>query len=90
MSARALEGMRKDVQKEIDNAGITCFSKVRDDILMWAHYADKHKGLCFEFDGSDNCIFFGEAQPVKYEEFTLISLGEDSGKTNGLDRETAA
>jgi hypothetical protein len=73
--------MREDVQKEIDKAGITCFCKVRDDILMWAHYADKHKGLCFEFDGSENCIFFGEAQAVKYKDFTNVLLGEDSRKT---------
>jgi len=45
--------------------------------LMWAHYADKHRGLCFEFDGSDNCIFFGEAQPVEYEDYTPIPLGGD-------------
>lgn len=78
MSVKALEGMREDVQKEIYKAGVTCFCKGRDDILMWAHYADKHKGLCFEFDGSENCKFFGEAQPVVYADFTPILLGEDS------------
>jgi hypothetical protein len=65
MSVGALKGMRQDVQKDVDDAGIACFSKVRDDILMWAHYGDKHKGLCLEFDGSDNCNFFGEALPVE-------------------------
>jgi hypothetical protein len=81
MSVKALKGMREDVQKIIDNVGITCFCKVRDDILMWAHYADKHKGLCFEFDGSENCIFFSDAQQVNYEDFTNVLLGEDSGTT---------
>ena len=38
-------------------AGVLSFSKLRDDILMWAHYGDKHRGLCLEFDGSPNCIF---------------------------------
>ena len=77
MSAKALEDIRKLLQDDVDKAGIVCFSRVRDDILMWAHYADKHKGICFEFDGSDNCLFFGEAQPVEYEDYTQIPLDED-------------
>lgn len=81
MSVKALEDMREDVQKQIDKAGITCFCKIRDDILMWAHYADKHKGLCFEFDGSENCRFFGDAQQVQYEDYTpLVLLSDDSSK----------
>ena len=78
MSINALEEIRNGLQKEVDKAGIVCFSKVRDDILMWAHYADKHKGLCLEFDGSSNCRFFGEAQPVEYEDYTPIPLHEDN------------
>ena len=30
--------------------GITCFSKKYDNLLMWAHYADSHRGICLEFD----------------------------------------
>jgi hypothetical protein len=80
MSKQALDGMRKDLQKDVDGVGILSLSKVRDDILMWAHYADSHKGLCFEFDGSANCNFFGEAQPVIYGEYRPIPLDADSGK----------
>ena len=29
---------------------ICCFSKIYDSILMWSHYAEKHTGVCFEFD----------------------------------------
>jgi len=51
---------------------------------MWAHYADKHKGLCFEFDGSENCKFFGDAQQVQYEDYTpLVLPGDDSSKMMG-------
>ncbi len=69
ISKQALDGMRRDLQKDVDGAGILSLSKVRDDILMWTHYADRHRGLCFEFDGSANCNFFGEAQPVVYGEY---------------------
>lgn len=84
MSVNALEEISQRLQDEVDKAGIVCFSKVRDDILMWAHYAEKHKGLCLEFDGSSNCMFFGEAQPVEYEDYTPIPLHED--KTRQMTR----
>lgn len=77
MSVNTLEGIRRGLQDTVDKAGIACFSTVRDDILMWAHYADKHQGLCLEFDGSCNCKFFGVAQPVEYEDYTPILLHED-------------
>lgn len=33
-----------------DKFGICCFSSKNDDLLMWSHYADSHKGLCVGFD----------------------------------------
>lgn len=32
------------------DAGMGCFSGTKDRILMYSHYADKHKGLCYLFD----------------------------------------
>jgi len=34
--------------------GVCCFSARNDSILMWSHYADKHSGICLEFDTSIN------------------------------------
>lgn len=28
---------------------IFCFSAVKDNILIWSHYADGHKGICIEY-----------------------------------------
>ncbi|WP_111670560.1 DUF2971 domain-containing protein [Algoriphagus litoralis] len=28
---------------------ICSFSKTKDEILMWSHYADEHRGVCLEF-----------------------------------------
>lgn len=33
---------------------IGCFAQSYSDILMWAHYADSHKGCCIEFEVSHN------------------------------------
>ncbi len=36
-------------RKQRNNFGISCFSKIFDNILMWSHYSDKHEGLCIGF-----------------------------------------
>jgi|688.fasta_scaffold381387_1 hypothetical protein len=47
-----------------ENIGVLCLSEVCEDILMWSHYADSHRGVCLEFDG---CFeFFANAQKVDY------------------------
>jgi len=46
------------------NVGILCVSTKRDDILMWSHYADSHRGVCLEFDGM--FAFMAHAQKVMY------------------------
>lgn len=51
----------KRITEEI---GVLCLSSVSDDILMWSHYADSHRGICLEFDSSDK--FFKNAHQVKY------------------------
>ena len=41
----------KTTMKSIrDKTLVYCFSKRNDSILMWSHYADKHKGICIEFE----------------------------------------
>lgn len=32
--------------------GITCFSETPNNMLMWSHYANKHTGICVEYDFS--------------------------------------
>lgn len=34
----------------IDNIKIACLTAKNDNTLMWSHYADKHKGICIEYD----------------------------------------
>lgn len=42
--------MRGLVQTLSKDSGVICFSKTWKSNLMWAHYADKHRGLCLGFD----------------------------------------
>lgn len=32
--------------------GVLCLSEIHDDILMWSHYADGHRGIVLQFDKS--------------------------------------
>jgi hypothetical protein len=45
--------------------GVLCLSEVHDDILMWSHYADCHKGICLIYETGYE--FFAHAQPVRYQ-----------------------
>ena len=39
-----------------DRTGMICFGVVWDNPMMWAHYADKHTGVCLGFDVEDHLI----------------------------------
>lgn len=53
-SKNVTELVTQEVRK---NTGIYCFTKSEDNILMWSHYANEHKGICLEFDHSDPDLF---------------------------------
>ncbi|RHX90232.1 hypothetical protein DLM76_20425 [Leptospira yasudae] len=44
------DSMLGDRQASDDENRILCLSQVRDNILMWAHYADQHRGICLGFE----------------------------------------
>jgi hypothetical protein len=43
--------------------GAMCLSRNCTDPLLWAHYADKHRGICLGIDIPDNTV---ECNPVVY------------------------
>lgn len=44
--------------------GVSCFTEALDDIVMWSHYGDKHRGVCLIFDTTYK--FFKGVMQVKY------------------------
>ena len=38
------------------DSGMVCFSFKWSNPVLWAHYADKHKGICLGFDLPDECV----------------------------------
>lgn len=50
------------------NFRILCLSKSRNHQLMWAHYAESYKGVCFQFDFTTEDRHFGRPLPINYSE----------------------
>jgi len=46
----ANSAITNSIQNTIKNFGVSCFSEVNDNLLMWSHYANSAKGFCLEFD----------------------------------------
>lgn len=69
LKRRPHEAMAQVLRNEWPNwmaeTAVTCFSGKNDDLLMWAHYADSHRGVCLIFDESIEDDFF--TLSVSYE-----------------------
>ena len=61
------ETVRKSLEGTTQNTRMCCFSKKNDNILMWSHYANMHKGVCLKFDILQDVDFFYPLLPVLYE-----------------------
>ncbi|MEE9337802.1 MAG: DUF2971 domain-containing protein [Methylococcaceae bacterium] len=72
--------LQKHLKKELPNYenkmkeflgkfGVFCLTESNSNLLMWAHYGQDHKGLCFEFDiNIDHVTDFGLVNEVTYNE----------------------
>jgi Protein of unknown function (DUF2971) len=47
---------------------VVCFSEKSDDLLMWAHYAESHKGFVVEFHPRHRLFADDEFGPVDYQD----------------------
>ncbi|WP_407476586.1 DUF2971 domain-containing protein [Elizabethkingia anophelis] len=55
-------------RKIIQNMGLACFTQTKDNLLMWAHYTEDHKGICLEFDHTKDLEFFRPLKKVIYDQ----------------------
>ena len=67
--------------------GILCLSETPDDIIMWSHYADGHKGLVLQFD-KDRLESYGYCKKVEYYKDypTLRDLNESKLSNEGMTK----
>ena len=63
------EGRYEHIAKTVQRMGVFSLTEAPDDVLMWSHYADCHRGICLDFrlTRQEHIDFFAEAFEVKYQ-----------------------
>lgn len=74
----------------LENSSVACFSEIKDNFLMWSHYASRHRGICLEFDlqkeTKGECLL-----PIKVEEYSydekikIVNYADKLPSTNFYD-----
>ncbi len=84
-SERALKLRWDNIGIFADSFRLLCCSHREDSILMWSHYAERHRGLVIEFDPSlliPGVDLSSEAYDVRYRTNPPIMPALDSSATN--------
>jgi hypothetical protein len=63
---KAFDEFRSRLTDYFGAIGFFCMSEVPDDLLMWSHYADSHKGFCIGFERRETNPLGSQAAPVSY------------------------
>ena len=85
-----------DAREMINQIGVSCFSEIRDNLLMWGHYADRHQGVCIGFRYrallDDIVARFAETEvacplsKVDYsDEFPILEIATENNAKTVLD-----
>jgi hypothetical protein len=82
--------MRLKIINEINQMGVACFTENLESILMWSHYADRHKGFCIEFD--TNYPPFSESEKLqrviysrKYPTLSVLDIMQPESEYMPID-----
>jgi hypothetical protein len=71
---RVMVGIDKPIHERYR---ILCLSSKPDSIVMWSHYADKHRGVCLQFSADEE--EFSGAYRVEYSEtYPSFKLADES------------
>ncbi len=71
----SVDNIMEGIRNRFYQHGILCLTEVPDNLLMWSHYADGHRGFCLCFDCENS--FFGRANDVKYIKIYPELIGPD-------------
>ena len=70
--------VNNDISRITENVGIFSMSAKRDDLLMWSHYADHHKGICIEFKTTRGKLFGCDILNVEYDvKYPIFTVCDD-------------
>lgn len=60
--------IKEAVHTTLISSGVFCMTPKPDNLLMWAHYADEHKGACIKFDLLQDVTTFCFPKKVDYSD----------------------
>ena len=85
----SMDGYLDQIQKDTSNVGVCSFSLILNDSLLWAHYANQHRGLCLTYDFPESFLnnpdeILGVA-PVGYEDNSMTKWFIDNTPTEETD-----
>ncbi len=70
--------LREGTEKILSEIGIFSLTRIPDDILMWSHYADSHKGFCIKLLDDEKERFIARAQPISYsDDYPIVNPIQD-------------
>lgn len=64
-----LEFLKNEPEKIISKFGVFSMSQINDNILMWSHYSNQHRGFCIGFVRNNDNILgdINKTKPVEYD-----------------------
>lgn len=74
----------------LENSNVACFSEIKDNFLMWSHYASRHRGICLEFDlqeeNEGECLLpIGVGKYSYHEKVNIVKYVDKPCSTNFYD-----
>ncbi|WP_458724952.1 DUF2971 domain-containing protein [Pseudomonas mandelii] len=74
----SLDKIHEKIKQTLETTGVYSLSKTNDEILMWSHYADNHKGFCIGFENlHQNTTPVTKPLPINYtDQYTDLSSPE--------------
>lgn len=58
------KALTTEIGNFLNTRGVTCFSEINDDLLMWSHYGGRYRGICLEFSTESGPL--SKARQVSY------------------------
>jgi hypothetical protein len=64
--AQAFAAFRNRLLSLLADAGVLCLAEACDDLLMWGHYGNSHRGICIGLQREPSTVLGKAAEPVNY------------------------
>ncbi|MFP6844492.1 MAG: DUF2971 domain-containing protein [Thalassolituus sp.] len=80
LSPRQLERLQELVEVRFKKMGIISLSEERNNIIMWSHYANDHKGIAVELD-TNNAFFSCNGGMFDLKEFRHVSYEHEEKRS---------